>query len=205
MAVTFHFSRSSFNYAALHGVPAPQILVPFSGVLAILGGLSVALGYKTKYGAWLLVAFLVPVTFTMHAFWKETNVMMMTMQTTNFMKNLALIGGSLILAYYGAGPLSLDNYIEDHLERKRIRNYEITKVLKGKIPEDTKDKIKVNAFSESLEDIELQHFWQNPDDPNEVILLFRTNNMTDAKDLIKKNYNSGKAGQVIPLLQQGLV
>ncbi|WP_215217007.1 MULTISPECIES: hypothetical protein [Candidatus Rhabdochlamydia] len=37
------------------------MLVPFSGLLALVGGLSILLGYKARYGAWLLVIFLVPV------------------------------------------------------------------------------------------------------------------------------------------------
>jgi hypothetical protein len=52
-----------------HGVPLAGILVPFSGVLARLGGLRVGLGYRAKLGAWLLAAFLIPVTLRMHNFW----------------------------------------------------------------------------------------------------------------------------------------
>ena len=53
-----------------------QLAVPLSGVFALLGGLSVALGYKAKWRSWLLVAFLVPVTITMHNFWAVQEPMM---------------------------------------------------------------------------------------------------------------------------------
>lgn len=71
--VVLHFQPAYIQYAAASGVPLPQVLVPFSGVLATAGGLSVLLGYRARLGAWLLVLFLVPVTLFMHAFWKVTD------------------------------------------------------------------------------------------------------------------------------------
>ncbi len=103
-----HFTQKSIGYAAAQGVPLASLAVPFSGVLAILGGLSILLGYKAKYGAWLLVLFLVPVTFMMHRFWGVPDPMMAMMQKANFMKNMSMIGAALLIAYLGAGPLSLD-------------------------------------------------------------------------------------------------
>ncbi len=107
-AGTTHFSPQTIGYAAQQGVPLPQVLVPVSGLMALAGGLSVLLGYRAKIGAWLLVAFLVPVTVMMHNFWAVTDPMMAQMQMAMFMKNLALFGGALLIAYHGAGPLSLD-------------------------------------------------------------------------------------------------
>ncbi len=48
--------------------------------MAILGGLSILLGFPEKLGAWLLVHFLVPVTFTMHNFWAVKDPMMQQIQ-----------------------------------------------------------------------------------------------------------------------------
>ena len=107
-ALFFHFSAQSIAYAAQQGVPMAGFLVPLSGVIAGVGGLSVALGYKAKLGAWLLVLFLVPVTFMMHNFWSVTDPMMAQMQMGFFMKNLAMLGGALLITHFGAGPLSLD-------------------------------------------------------------------------------------------------
>ena len=108
MAGFTHFSEGAIGYAAYAGVPAPQLLVPFSGVLALAGGLSVVLGYRARLGAWLLVIFLVPVTLAMHAFWGLDDPMAAQLQQAMFMKNLALLGGALLIARFGAGPLSLD-------------------------------------------------------------------------------------------------
>jgi putative oxidoreductase len=102
-----HFSNETINYAAHHGVPMASVLVPLSGILSLLGVLSILLGYKARYGAWLIALFLIPVTLMMHKFWaadpgtfKNEYIM--------FMKNLSLLGAAFLIAYFGSGPLSLD-------------------------------------------------------------------------------------------------
>ena len=105
----FLFSGTAAGYASSKGVPLASFLVPFSGVMAIVGGLLIVLGYKAKLGAWLIVAFLIPVTFIMHAFWKETDPNQMQMQISNFLKNISMLGGAFIITWFGAGPLSFDN------------------------------------------------------------------------------------------------
>jgi putative oxidoreductase len=103
-----HFSRGGIDYAASMGVPMAGFLVPLSGVIAAAGALSILAGYKAKAGAWLIILFLIPVTFMMHKFWAVTDPMMMQMQLSMFMKNIALTGGALMIAYFGAGPYSID-------------------------------------------------------------------------------------------------
>jgi putative oxidoreductase len=108
MAPLTHFAPQTIAYAAQAGVPFASILVPASGVLALAGGLSVLLGYHAKVGAWLLVAFLVPVTLAMHNFWVVRDPMLAQLQMAMFFKNVSMLGGALLIAYHGAGPLSLD-------------------------------------------------------------------------------------------------
>jgi len=108
MTLMGHFKQQTIDYVASQGVPAASYLVPLSGIIASVGALSIILGYKAKAGAWLLIIFLIPVTFYMHAFWKETDAMKMQMQMANFMKNLSLIGAALLISYFGSGPLSID-------------------------------------------------------------------------------------------------
>lgn len=76
MTAASHFSSQAIGYAAAAGVPFPSLLVPASGIVAIVGGLSILLGYRARIGAWLLVLFLVPVTLTMHNFWAIKEPMM---------------------------------------------------------------------------------------------------------------------------------
>jgi putative oxidoreductase len=103
-----HFATQTIAYAASQGVPLAPIAVPFSGVLAIAGGLSILLGYRAKIGAWLLVLFLAGVTPMLHNFWAVTDPMMRQMQMVMFMKNASMLGGALLVTQFGAGPWSLD-------------------------------------------------------------------------------------------------
>lgn len=103
-----HFAKQTIGFAASQGVPLASIIVPASGLLACFGGLSILLGYRAKLGAWLIVIFLIGVT-PMHKFWGMTDPMMQQMQMVMFMKNLAMLGGALLITQLGAGPWSLDN------------------------------------------------------------------------------------------------
>jgi len=108
MAGANHFSRQTIAFSASQGVPLASIAVPLSGVLSIAGGLSILLGYRAKLGAWLIVLFLVPVTVMMHKFWLVQDPMMAQIQMILFMKNVAMLGGALLISQLGAGPFSLD-------------------------------------------------------------------------------------------------
>ena len=108
MAGANNFNKQSIGYAASQGVPMASILVPLSGALAIVGGLSILLGYRAKLGAWLIVLFLIPVTLMMHKFWTVTDPMMAQIQMIMFMKNVSMLGGALLISQFGAGPFSLE-------------------------------------------------------------------------------------------------
>lgn len=52
--------------------------------------------------------FLVPVTLAMHKFRTVSDPMMAQIQMIMFMKNVAMLGGALLISQFGAGPVSLD-------------------------------------------------------------------------------------------------
>jgi len=79
------FSRSK-------GVPAPKLAVGGSGILLLLGGLSLLLGFHPSIGALLLVIFLLGVSFTMHNFWASQDPQAKMGDMIHFMKNFAMIG-----------------------------------------------------------------------------------------------------------------
>ncbi len=85
------------GYAASQKVPAPSVAIFGSGVLLILGGLGVLFNMYTLVALILLVLFLVPVTVTMHAFWKETDANAKASQKIAFLKNVALLGAVLLM------------------------------------------------------------------------------------------------------------
>jgi len=107
LAAPRHFSHEGIAHAAELGVPLASLAVPLSGMLAIIGGLSVATGYHAKWGAWALIAFLVPVTLGMHAFWRLSDPAMVHVQQAMFAKNLSMLGAALLIAFFGSGPLSV--------------------------------------------------------------------------------------------------
>lgn len=62
--------------------------------------------------------FLVPVTLTMHNFWAVTDPMQAQRQHIMFMKDLAMLGGALLISYSGSGPLSLDDWLQHRSEKE---------------------------------------------------------------------------------------
>ncbi len=109
-----HFGEPSIGYAASKGVPMAAVLVPLSGIIELLGALSIITGYKSKYGAWLIVLFLLPVTFMLHNFWTITDPMAKQMDMIMFMKNISMMGAALMITYLGTGPLSIDKAEKQH-------------------------------------------------------------------------------------------
>jgi putative oxidoreductase len=108
MAAPNDFTKQGIAYAASQGAPLASIGVPLMGVISLVGGLSILLGYGARIGAWLIIAFLLIVTPIMHRFWGVADPMTAQVQMINFMKNLSMLGGALLISQFGAGPLSLD-------------------------------------------------------------------------------------------------
>ena len=86
---------------------ALPILAGFAIVAEVGGGLSLVLGWLTRLGALGLVLFLLPTTFVFHNFWTYPPAAQ-GLQQAMFLKNLSMLGGSLLVVYWGAGPASLD-------------------------------------------------------------------------------------------------
>jgi putative oxidoreductase len=96
------------GFTSSKGVPASTAAVLVSGLLIFVGGLSVILGSYERIGLACIVLFLVPVTFLMHNFWVEKEMMPRINQLVNFQKNLALLGATLMMLLIARPwPLSL--------------------------------------------------------------------------------------------------
>ncbi|MBM3192297.1 MAG: DoxX family protein [Chlamydiae bacterium] len=102
-----HFSKTAINLGTKMGIPVASFLVPLAGLVALAGGLSILIGYKARLGAWLLVVFLIPTTLVMHKFWMLKDAHHAMMHNYCFWKNIALLGASLMIAYFGSGPCSV--------------------------------------------------------------------------------------------------
>jgi uncharacterized membrane protein YphA (DoxX/SURF4 family) len=97
-------------YAATRGVH--PFMIGLTGLMLLVGGSLVVVGLIPRLGLVLLLAFLIPVSFTMHAFWADADAQMKIMNLTNFMKNLALAGACLgWFALPTPWPISVDEAI----------------------------------------------------------------------------------------------
>lgn len=98
------------EYMASEGVPSPSLMLVGAIVFLIVGSVSIAIGFHARGGAVLLIVFLALATWFFHDFWtfdpasKEYQAQMI-----QFMKNLGLAGGMLLILANGAGPGSLDH------------------------------------------------------------------------------------------------
>jgi putative oxidoreductase len=90
-----------------HGLLDNQdLLINTSIFLLFTGGIMVLLGYRTTLGALLLLLYWVPVTFIVHDFWSFRGEELRE-QSILFMKDIAIIGGLLMLIGKGSGRYSL--------------------------------------------------------------------------------------------------
>ncbi len=97
-----HFAQreAMTGYAKYKKVPAAAASVLITGVMLLVGGLSVLLGVYPVVGSLLLAAFLLPTAFLMHNFWTETEAQAKQTAMISFNKDIALAGAALILAYF---------------------------------------------------------------------------------------------------------
>src|SRR5207249_3414863 len=85
------------QYAKTKGTPAPKLAVAGTGVILLLGGLSILLGVYPTIGIALLIIFLVFASLQIHNFWKIEDAQMKQIDMINFTKNFALAGALLML------------------------------------------------------------------------------------------------------------
>jgi uncharacterized membrane protein YphA (DoxX/SURF4 family) len=105
-----HFAKLKMmsGYAKSKGTFAPSLSVGGTGVILLLGGASLLLGYHPTIGAALLVVFLLGVSFSIHNFWAIQEPQAKVMEMVNFMKNMGLLGLVLMtVAIPRPWPMSL--------------------------------------------------------------------------------------------------
>jgi len=80
------------------GIPLATVALVITLFIEIGGGLLVLTGYKTRYAALVIALWLIPVTLVFHHFWGIPADHQQE-QMINFLKNVAITGGLLVLAY----------------------------------------------------------------------------------------------------------
>ena len=97
----------SVGYFTKLGFPAPDAMVVLAIIVQLGGGALLAIGWKTRWAAWLLVAYVAIATLMAHRYW-QYDAAQYVPQMTNFFKNVAIIGGLLYIAVFGPGRYSVD-------------------------------------------------------------------------------------------------
>jgi putative oxidoreductase len=90
-----------------NGVPFASALAPLGAGVECFGGLAIVLGLEVRYVALLMVAFVIVATLISHRFWEFEGAVRKA-QVTNFSKNIAIIGGFVLLSAAGGGRYALE-------------------------------------------------------------------------------------------------
>ena len=95
------------GYIASQGLPMPQVLAALAIFAELGGGLALLVGFNTRWAALMLAVFLAVITPIFHKFW-GIPAAEASMQMINFSKNLAILGGMLVVFAFGPGRFSID-------------------------------------------------------------------------------------------------
>ena len=95
------------GYISSVGLPMPQVAAALALVVEIVGGVALVAGYGTRLAAIVLAAFTLVASLFFHAYWALPADQQMIQQLL-FFKNIAVVGGLLTLAAWGAGAWSVD-------------------------------------------------------------------------------------------------
>ena len=95
------------GYITSKGLPFPELAAVAAIVLEVAGGLALLLGFGTRWAALALAGFTLVATVIFHNYWAMPAAQQMVQQLM-FMKNIAVVGGLLTLAAWGAGTWSVD-------------------------------------------------------------------------------------------------
>jgi len=93
------------QYMASYGMPYANFFLVGAIFFELVGSITVILGYFARFGALLLLIFLIPTTLIFHNIFADPKMMI------HFMKNVSMFGGLLILLASGAGRFSLDSLL----------------------------------------------------------------------------------------------
>ncbi len=89
---------NTLSYMSLHKIPLPEILLPVTIVLQVVGGLMLMLGLRVGQVALALAALTLTINLGMHDFWNVYEGVSQAHETQNFVKNLAIFAGLLVLS-----------------------------------------------------------------------------------------------------------
>ncbi|MEM9054190.1 MAG: DoxX family protein [Pseudomonadota bacterium] len=101
----FTQSAETLAYMQSHGIPFAEPLLWFAGLTNVIGGLLLMSGRHVKLVSYGFVLYVLLVNIMLHDFWTMSGETA-ARETQNFIKNLGILAGLLVLAGY-ASPRSL--------------------------------------------------------------------------------------------------
>ena len=101
------FSFEESMVAAKH-LPLPAVALGIALIIELVGGLAILAGLFTRLTAWIVFLYMIPTTFLFHNFWAMQGADRIDTMI-HFEKNLAIMGGLLLLAAFGPGAYSIDS------------------------------------------------------------------------------------------------
>jgi uncharacterized membrane protein YphA (DoxX/SURF4 family) len=96
-------TAGSVQYAAYKKVPQPQAAVIVSGVVQLLAGIAIVLGIWMDLAGICLAVFVLIAAFLFHRYWEEQDPQARAAEMAQFMKNVSLAGGALVIAAVADG------------------------------------------------------------------------------------------------------
>jgi putative oxidoreductase len=99
--------QGAAGYIASAGLPLPAVLAVISILIEVGVAGALLIGWQARWAALVLALFTLAAALIFHPFWASPADQKM-MQSVNFFKNLAIVGGLLFVAAHGAGPYSVD-------------------------------------------------------------------------------------------------
>ena len=99
--------EGTVGYITSVGLPAPTLAALAALVLEIVGGVALIVGLGTRFVALALALFTLVASFIFHAYWAAPADQVFVTQLL-FFKNIAVAGGLMALAAFGAGAWSFD-------------------------------------------------------------------------------------------------
>ena len=108
-------TATTAGYMTAQGIPQAHALAIFAGICELAGGIALATGFLSRLAALGLFLFLIPTTLIFHNFWALDGANA-KLQMVNFMKNLSIMGGLLLLWAQGPNRLSVDARIRRPLD-----------------------------------------------------------------------------------------
>jgi len=106
------YAEQTKTTMAEYGIFWKQDLLLYGSItMLIIGALMLLIGYRVKFGVWLLLLYWIPVTCIIYSFWNDP-VETQRLNAIFFMRNIAIAGGLLIIAANGAGKYSIKRLMQ---------------------------------------------------------------------------------------------